>query len=188
MNPNLEAYTWSQVCHAWIECLSTEFAGEKFPEFDQLLRTSKNFSVYMKIFATNAIDRGEDPQVCLNLFVKRTVNEGHRYGGELIEEICVVIDTFIKARATFPVELLFEPTYLDKYEGTVMISFEDEIAGYNIRGVIIDYVKPDASKYADWSIIEAAYWEDIPDAYGYEFNNEMRFSYLKHTSKYLQGL
>ena len=173
---------WKEFCIALEESNNTEYYFELYPELHKACEENR-FEEVVEYEVYKALESGLDPTDCLNDFLRTILGSASRYSIEMDELITIVIQTFLSRGAKFPYEKLFEVRYQDNPDGQYD---EDEIADYPVRAYIIDYLKPDcAKKYADWSTIEATYWEDIPeDVHGDEF----RFRYLKYCSSYLQSL
>jgi hypothetical protein len=195
----LDSYTWDKFLDAYCEMNSTEFYGEKYPEFEEYMNkycSAKGFSE----FAVKALERGDDPQKCLDSFIDITPNCS-RYIMECPEFNIAIIDVFIEAGAIFPHEKLFKPQYEDNKTAT----FEDEQLSYPFRGFLIDHYAPlgiidvNASGVT-WNDVTPRHWETL--AFGYSVdgknvadivadntnNDANRNSYLKYCSKYLKSL
>lgn len=170
---------WSLFCDALEEFNNTEFYRETYPElYDRIQTESYEEIITDEVY--KVLESGEDPTECLNQFLRSVLGSASRYSHEMGEVMTDVIQMFLDKGAVFPYETLFDRRYPHgQYD-------EDEIADYIVRGIIIDYLRPDcAKKYADWSKVQATYWEDIPeDVCGDEF----RFRYLKDCSEYLKSL
>ena len=170
---------WKAFCDALEECNNTEFYGETYPELRAKFQT-QSYEEVITDEVYKVLESGQDPTECLNEFLRTVLGSASRYSHEMGEVMTEVIQMFLDKGAKFPYEKLFDRRYPEEDY------YEDEIADYPIRGMIIDYLKPDCAKnYADWSKIEATYWEDIPEDVKCD---EFRFRYLKDCSEYLKTL
>jgi hypothetical protein len=167
--------SWTKFCKAFGGMLSSEFYAEEYPDFVELA-DNEDDSVN-KLVVTNvnkAIEDRINPTYCLLVFVN-TCLDNPRYANESVLEITYVIDKFMLLGGYFPYHLLFNSrSYGD-------LSIEDECVNHNVRGIMIDFLKPEiATEYAYWPEIPATYWEDIE-------SDDWRES-LKFNSKFLQTL
>lgn len=171
--------SWILFCDALEEANNTEYYFTTYPDLHARIQ-SESYEEIIKDEVYKVLESGEDPTTCLNEFLRTVLGSASRYSHEMGDVMTEVIQMFLDRGADFPYKRLFESRYP---EGNCD---EDEIADYAVRGMIIDYLKPECAKnYADWSKIEATYWEDIPaDVKGDEF----RFRYLKDCSEYLKTL
>lgn len=173
---------WKHFCLALEEANNTEFYFETYPALKQRFEIQSCEEI-LECEVYKALESGLDPTDCLNDFLRTVLGSASRYSLEMGDIINQVIQMFLDRGAKFPYEKLFDKRYSENTNGQYD---EDEIADYQVRGFIIDYLKPECAKqYADWSRIDAMYWEDIPAGV---IGDYFRFSYLKHCSKYLQSL
>lgn len=173
---------WKYFCDALEEANNTEFYGDTYPEFRERIQKD-SYQEILEDEVYKALESGLDPTDCLNDFLRTILGSASRYSMEMDEIIPIIIQTFLNRGAVFPYEKLFGKRYPENNKG---LYDEDEIQDYHVRGFIIDYLKPECAKqYADWSRIDAMYWEDIPEGV---IGDYFRFSYLKYCSNYLQTL
>jgi hypothetical protein len=174
--------SWRLFCLALEEANNTEFYGQTFPEFRERIQ-KQSYEEILTDEVYKALESGLDPTDCLKDFLRTILGSASRYSMEMDDLIPIVIQLFLDKGAKFPYEKLFESQCQYNPDGRYD---EDEIQDYHVRGFIIDYLKPECAKqYADWSRIDAMYWEDIPAGV---IGDYFRFSYLKYCSKYLQSL
>lgn len=173
-------YSWQTFCNALLEINNTEFYMETYPEIYDLIQ-EEDFSKIVKRAITHAIQSEKiDPTQALNDYLT-TLLDGSRYALEDPKTIAEAIEELLKAGAIFPYERLFKQRYATEEDLR-----EDEIIDYEVRGYIIDILKPECAKdYANWSCLEGTYWEDMDIDIDFQ---DYRFRYLKHCSKYLQTL
>lgn len=173
---------WKAFCDALEECNNTEFYRDTYPDlYDRIQVQSYEEIITDEVY--KVLESGEDPTVCLKEFLRTVLGSASRYSHEMGEVMTETIQMFLDKGAVFPYEKLFGKRYPENTDGQYD---EDEIADYGVRGMIIDYLKPDCAKdYADWSKIPATYWEDIPEDVK---DDEFRFRYLKDCSEYLKTL
>lgn len=146
------------------------------------------------------LDAGFPAQQGLDTFVD-AVARGVRYGPELFT--CTdtgrsILKEFHTRGATapelYPVFKISAFPQEDTTHEDLRYMFEDEAAGYSVRGLLLDALSEfwtlDVSARADWASLDAMYWEDILDADGlltretYETCLHMA---LKSTSNFLSN-
>lgn len=115
---------------------------------------------------------------------------GSRYAKDVAYSWRSWIEILMKAGATFPTEMLFEPRY------SPTLCLEDEVYDYEIRGMLIDLcwdvVFEYALNYVDWTSIEAVEtWEDLWEldpTYSGPVTEAERLSVLKGQSEQLSRI
>ena len=159
--------------------LSTDSYSELYPTLQNYENTyGFNKELLMK-FIQNAFEKeGISYQTCLNDIITAFLN-GNRYSNDIIYKMTDVIYSLVEKGAVFPESKLFEKRY------TEVVSIEDEIVDYKIRGLLIDefYSILDVSKYADWTSIKAY----LCDYYSIKNDGNERLSCLKYYSKHLKS-
>lgn len=173
---------WKKFCDALEEANNTEFYADTYPELYKRFET-QNYEEILGDEIYKVLESGLDPTECLNEFLRTILGSASRYSPDMGDLMNEAIQMFLDKGSEFPYEKLFEKRYPENTDGRYD---EDEIQDYHVRGLIIDYLKPECAKqYADWSRIDPMYWEDIPAGV---IGDYFRFSYLKYCSKYLQSL
>ena len=167
---------WKEFCDGLEEMNNTEYYGEKYPEFKK--RVEEGFDDVLEDEVQRILRSDVDPTDALKEFLRTILGSAARYSHDLSDLIPDILDKFIQAGAVFPYNQLFEQREKD--------DIEFEMTDYPIRALIIDHLKPECAKdYADWSKIEAMYWEDVSK---HESDENMRLMYLKDLSDYLKTL
>ena len=167
---------WKEFCDGMEEMNNSEYYGEKYPEFKK--RMEEGFDAVLEDEVQKVLKSDADPTAALNEFLRTILGSAARYSHDLSDMIPDILDKFIQAGAVFPVNQLFERREKD--------DIEFEMTDYPIRALIIDHLKPEyAKEYADWSKIEAMYWEDVSK---HVSDDDMRLMYLKDLSEYLKTL
>ena len=166
--------SWTKFCKAFGGMMSSEFYAEEYPDFNELTDNNDGVNHVVISNVNKAIEDKINPTYCLLVFVNICL-DNPRYANESVLEITFVIEKFMLLGAYFPYHLLFNSrSYGD-------LDIEDECINHNVRGIMIDFLKPSiASEYAYWPEIATTHWEDIE-------SGDWRES-LKFHSKYLQQL
>lgn len=168
--------SWKEFCNGLEEMNNSEYYGEKYPEFKK--RVEEGFDAVLEDEVEKILKSDADPTAALKEFLRTILGSAARYSHDLSDMIPDIVDKFIQAGAVFPVHQLFERREKD--------DIEFEMTDYPIRALIIDHLKPEfAKEYADWSKIEAMYWEDVSK---HVSDDDMRLMYLKDLSEYLKTL
>jgi len=172
---------WDDYYTAFTTSLCTEFYGDDYPNYAKQHDISGSKFDYKIV--KEFLESGLNPQYGLDKFIKSLL-EGSRYAKEIEDEIPVYIKMFFDAGAKFDFDSLFSMHYPNS------TNFEDEIATYATRGMLIDIFSNyniDVNKYYDWSSIEGVYWEYIDDAIIKNDYQKARYMALKDCSTYLKS-
>lgn len=173
--------SWTAYYAALTESLNTEYFGETYPEYEIQMENDEDTNVNI---VRGLLEAGCDPQEGLDRFIQALLT-GHRYASEMGGDIDVILHAFTEKGAKPKFAPLFEILYP---EGDY---FEDEVASYEIRGILIDSLTNlgfgDFPDY-EWASIEATHWEKIDKDIIKEDYEMACYMYLKYCSELLQEL
>ena len=146
--------SWKEFCDGMEEMNNTAYYGDKYPEFKKRIEEAFDDTIYEEL--QKVLQSDVDPTDALKEFLRTILGGAARYSHDMSDMIPDILDKFIQAGAVFPYNQLFDRREKD--------DIELELTDYSIRALIIDHLKPECAKeYADWSKIEAMYWEDAPE-------------------------
>jgi hypothetical protein len=173
-------FNWKDVCFANAEINRTTVDISEECDVDILHAFDEHGSDVVILDALDrAIRGGMSPTECLCDYLNTILGDSARYSFDGTYEIEQVVLACLVRGATFPYDRLFA-RQLDECS-----ELEEEVSDYHVRGFLIDLLKPDVKKYADWEAIAAQDWEEIDEAT--EVPDEVRYAVLKHNSEYLRS-
>lgn len=178
-------YKWKKFMAAILEMNSTEFFAETYPALGKYIdKHGVTASIYFSFIDQAVKKEGLTYQQCLDDIITNLI-DGHRYALEGIEIVLDVIKFLITDKnCTFPEEKLFTKHYDSDSSDLEDIILEDEVADHHIRAVLINTFSEHINflKYANWTEIEACYWEFLDS----EENTHINWlKNIKSCTKYL---
>lgn len=173
-------YTWEDYYAALTEYLCNSDYNELYPKYLDYI-SEYGFIKDIDIINELLDDTNLSPQDGLDGFLKTLIDSGNTN-----IPIRQVIDLFLQKGANINPDILFERVFITSNMG----NFRDEIycGAYETRGILIDILAEyniDFSIYADWSYINAMYWEDIPNYNKFNYKEACLMA-LKYYSNHLQ--
>ena len=165
-------FNWKDVCFANAEINRTTVDISEECDEDILHAFDEHGSDVVILDALDrAIRGGMSPTECLCDYLNTILGDSARYSFDGTYEIEQVVLACLVRGATFPYDRLFEKS-----------GFEQD---YHVRGFLIDLLKPDVKRYADWEAIAAQDWEEVEE--DSELPDEVRYAVLKQNSEYLRS-
>lgn len=179
LSDNME-FNWKDVCLANAEMNRTTVDICEDCDTDILDAMDEHGSDVVILNALEkAVRGGMSPTECLHDYLNTILGDSARYSFDGTAEITAVVQKCLEYGAEFPYDRLFESRGEDY--------LEQEVADYHVRGFLLDLLKPDVKRYANWPAIVAQDWEEIDheDAY---VPDDIRYAVLKYNSEYLRSL
>ena len=179
-SPDNMEFNWKDVCLANAEINRTTVDICDDCDTDILDAINEHGSDVVILNALEkAVRDGMNPTECLHDYLNTILGDSARYSFDGTVEIKTVIRKCLEYGAEFPYDRLFERRGED--------GLEREVADYHVRGFIIDVLKPDVKRYANWAAIVAQSWEEI-DHEDSHVPDDIRYAVLKYNSEYLTSL
>jgi hypothetical protein len=164
--------SWKTYYEALVESCSTEFYGEKYPNYQAAYDTMEDpdYDIIKSLLET-----GQDPQTGLDMLFQSMI-DGHRYSIDMIQDkkFPDIIRLFLEKGAVINIDIILQARaeFVPDY-------FEEECYSYAARAcllrVIQDFIPEMVSKLNEkigWDSIIPTYWEDMLDRSSYNLNPE----------------
>lgn len=164
--------SWVKFCKAFECSNSTEFYAEDYPEYKAYINAGgSDVDIVAHLLAY-----GGSAQEGLDCFVSAVLG-GSRYVCYAKDDVKACVQMLLASGAKYgpdTKDLLFGRSYAGMDD-----CFEDEIANYNARALLINALNIDPCEYVpDWSSIKPMYWEDIESVTDINYDTR-RFMYLR---------